>query len=915
MMRAFLFLLCFTGVVNASAVSVSISLHSQPICGRPSGWLIAYANGGVPPYTYAWSNGGTDYHITGLYAGTYSVTVTDGNMDTATAEYVLQAQANYGYGGGIGAFYNFPPSCPGEPPMISLYTGVVNYETPPPTSQYGPDPYYFEVDGISHDLMQTAGCSESLMNILRLNGAQPGQTFTVNYWDADGCPGYIDMLAPLPISWPNFQVVNVVPSCPGSNAGSVTVAYSPQGNPSGVDYGIYLRRASATWNCQGGGTLHTGSDNAQSGTFDFTGLQPGDHWLVWTTDPVGYFQPYVGIYYPCKDSVLVNVPTLPGGCGVLSGSVFVDANSNCVFNGGENRIPSVILEITPGPYYATTNSSGTYSVALPQGSYTITAQHPLLAQSCPAAATVNGSTTTNIAFAPPPGLDVMASLACGPARPGFEHRVSVTIRNLTANATGTVTLSMTFDPALSFISSIPAPSSVAGNIITWTGSAASLTQAYQERTFYVKLQIPPDIGLLGTELEHTITVTTQNTDADPGNNTAQITQTVTGSYDPNDKVATTAEQGTWTIGVDEWIDYTIRFQNTGTDTAFNVIITDTLSAALDPSSIIWGTTSHSHSRQLLGGGVLKFIFPNILLPDSNSNEPLSHGFISFRIKPRAPISPGNVITNIANIYFDFNPPVITDPSVLNVVSPIRLDARAWLGGPYDALATLMRDDLRTQSLIPVTEPYSALGYVHSGAGGGERIAPALLSTTGPTAIVDWVLLELRSTATPSNVLHSRAALVRRDGRITDKDGISPVAFAAPVGSYRIALMHRNHLGVISAAPIALGSSATTWDIRTTATALFGTTPTSVNGSTRSLWPGDGNSNGTVKYTGASNDRDPILTSIGGSVPTSVVTGVYSPLDINLDGQLRYTGNGNDRDIILQSVGGSVPTAVRVEQLP
>ena len=123
------------------------------------------------------------------------------------------------------------------------------------------------------------------------------------------------------------------------------------------------------------------------------------------------------------------------------------------------------------------------------------------------------------------------------------------------------------------------------------------------------------------------------------------------------------------------------------------------------------------------------------------------------------------------------------------------------------------------------------------------------------------------------------------------------------------------LGVISAAPIALGSSATTWDIRTTATALFGTTPTSVNGSTRSLWPGDGNSNGTVKYTGASNDRDPILSAIGGSVPTSVVTGIYSPLDINLDGQLRYTGIGNDRDIILQSVGGSVPTAVRVEQLP
>jgi hypothetical protein len=213
------------------------------------------------------------------------------------------------------------------------------------------------------------------------------------------------------------------------------------------------------------------------------------------------------------------------------------------------------------------------------------------------------------------------------------------------------------------------------------------------------------------------------------------------------------------------------------------------------------------------------------------------------------------------------------------------------------------------------EPYTALGYVHSGAGGGETIAPALLNITGPTAIVDWVLLELRSTATPATVLHSRAALLRRDGRITDKDGTSPVAFAAPVGSYRIALLHRNHLGVLSAAPIALGSSATTWDLRTTATALFGTTPTSVTGSTRLLWPGDGNGNGVVKYTGSGNDRDLVLTGIGGTVPTNVVSGVYSPLDINLDGQLRYTGTNNDRDVILQTIGGTVPTAVRTQQVP
>jgi hypothetical protein len=80
--------------------------------------------------------------------------------------------------------------------------------------------------------------------------------------------------------------------------------------------------------------------------------------------------------------------------------------------------------------------------------------------------------------------------------------------------------------------------------------------------------------------------------------------------------------------------------------------------------IEWGTASHPHTRQLQDQGVLKFIFANILLPDSNVNEPLSHGFVSFRIKPNLPQLPGDQITNIANISFDFNPPVITEPNVL-----------------------------------------------------------------------------------------------------------------------------------------------------------------------------------------------------------------------------------------------------------
>ncbi|MEZ4756893.1 MAG: hypothetical protein R2817_08710 [Flavobacteriales bacterium] len=415
-------------------------------------------------------------------------------------------------------------------------------------------------------------------------------------------------------------------------------------------------------------------------------------------------------------------------------------------------------------------------------------------------------------------------------------------------------------------------------------------------------------------LAHAAEVICNDAEALLGNNSILHEQIVVGSYDPNDKNVWPATLSPQELQEGTRVTYTIRFQNTGTFMAERVVITDTLPDGLQWNSLAMLDASHPFTW-FLNNGVLHFIFDDINLPDSLSDEPGSHGQVRFTVLPAQDLLPGGTVLNAANIYFDFNPPVITEPSVLNVVSPIRLDARAWLGGAYDTQTASMRDDLRAQALVPLTEPYTALGYTHSGDGGGESISPALRATTGPTAIVDWVVLELCDPAQPATVLHSRSALLRRDGHITDKDGTSPVAFNAPPGNYRIALRHRNHLGVVSAAPVALGSTATTWDARTTATALFGTAPTIVDGATRLLWPGDGNRDGIVRYAGAANDRDPILQAVGGSVPTAVINGVYNTLDVNLDGSIKYAGANNDRDIILETIGGTVPTAVRTQQLP
>jgi hypothetical protein len=226
----------------------------------------------------------------------------------------------------------------------------------------------------------------------------------------------------------------------------------------------------------------------------------------------------------------------------------------------------------------------------------------------------------------------------------------------------------------------------------------------------------------------------------------------------------------------------------------------------------------------------------------------------------------------------------------------------------------MHDSLRGDGVLPLTEPYSALGYTYAGGGGGETVAPAVLTTIGPNAIVDWVVVELSNNADPQSVLFARPALVQRDGDVVALDGTSALSLATAPGNYYVALRHRNHFGAMTAAPVALGATPTAIDLTSAATATYGTNARKDINGTQVLWSGDVNRDGILKYTNTANDRDLILVAIGGIVPTSTVTG-YRAEDVNLDGVVKYTGGANDRDIILQNIGGVVPTNVRLQQLP
>jgi hypothetical protein len=246
---------------------------------------------------------------------------------------------------------------------------------------------------------------------------------------------------------------------------------------------------------------------------------------------------------------------------------------------------------------------------------------------------------------------------------------------------------------------------------------------------------------------------------------------------------------------------------------------------------------------------------------------------------------------------------------------LTLSVKVLLDGPYVSATQLMNDNLRAQGLLPTTEPFTALGFDRVADNGATTVAPSLLTTTGNNAVVDWVFVELRSPNAPYDVLATRCLLLQRDGDVMRTD-VASTQFRMPgnPGQYRIAVRHRNHLGIMTANQVTLSTSSATIDLTLSATAAYGTDARKVVGTRMVMWAGNAVPDAQVKYTGSGNDRDPVLQAVGGAVPTNTISG-YHVTDLNLDGAVKYTGTANDRDIILQAIGGSVPTNFRLQQLP
>ncbi len=235
------------------------------------------------------------------------------------------------------------------------------------------------------------------------------------------------------------------------------------------------------------------------------------------------------------------------------------------------------------------------------------------------------------------------------------------------------------DPRLSFTGSIPNISSQNGDTLIWDFNNLA-ANANKKITIQFNTSIPPTLNT-GDTLHSLAIVTPVIGDTIPEDNFASLDEIIRTSYDPNDKTTTSGKDITHQqIDNDEYITYVVRFQNTGNDTAFRVVIEDTLDAKLDWSSLQPVGASHPFTMQVVNDHILEFTFDKIKLLPSSFDETKSHGYVAYKIKVKKDAAAGYTIKNTAHIYFDLNPPVATQTVQTRILTLTATSQHAVLSG-------------------------------------------------------------------------------------------------------------------------------------------------------------------------------------------------------------------------------------------
>lgn len=357
------------------------------------------------------------------------------------------------------------------------------------------------------------------------------------------------------------------------------------------------------------------------------------------------------------------------------GLVFADFNENGVRDADEPGVPRREVKIRDQDSYSfstVSDEQGAYEhLFLPGQPYTYSVVNTDCWEALPGYETILA--TADASFASPDlplrpisGAGALRSyMASGLPRCGFTVPYWLTVLDVGCEPLENVTVSLFLPEGVSFISAMEMPDRITGNLLEWDNRPLP-----QQGSWSTSLVLEmPDETRVGEVLSFRIVTEGITDNGEQVSNTSFYEPTLRCAIDPNDKLVAPArpeETNSNYTQIDETLTYTIRFQNTGNDTAINVRLEDQLATTLDLNTFKPIAASHDFRVELEETGRLKVYFDDIFLPDSNVNEIASHGFFAFDIELKEE-GLNATIENTAGIIFDFNAPVITNTVASNIV--------------------------------------------------------------------------------------------------------------------------------------------------------------------------------------------------------------------------------------------------------
>lgn len=368
---------------------------------------------------------------------------------------------------------------------------------------------------------------------------------------------------------------------------------------------------------------------------------------------------------------------------VYKGTVFHDQNFNNIHDNGEPGIGNVILEVSNRDWHVVTDSIGRYEIKAELLNDSIAVIKPIAyCTVVPNVIPANNNQFNHNDFAiqiEPNITDVSVTAVNAQVfRPGFETEVFVAVKNAGTTALDSVQFVLSVLDLLSplqFLEATPPPDLVVGDSMIWNNLNIEL---FGRKDIKIRYKTKISANLLNiAQLRFAVN---QPDDIHLSDNIYTLSEPLFGSYDPNDKRVQPDTVSPLQLAQTD-LYYTIRFQNTGNYPADFVTILDTLPDELNISTLKILAASHPFRCQINNGRVLEFKFDPIFLPDSTSNEVRSHGFVQFSIRAKDDLPLGKIIPNRAAIYFDYNPPVLTEYSKMYVENPVSSTKEGYLTDP------------------------------------------------------------------------------------------------------------------------------------------------------------------------------------------------------------------------------------------